>query len=127
MVPIGKAVMKRPGRDVTVVATHISLYRASAAAEELAGEGIECEVIDPLTLQPLDTETIFALGAQDRPAGDRPRGHPDRRLGRGGGGPGRRRVPVLPGGAGQKGGHVRRPHALRARPGERRAAKHGTA
>ncbi len=42
-----------------MVATHISLYRALAAAEELAGEGIECEVIDPLTLQPLDGETIF--------------------------------------------------------------------
>jgi pyruvate/2-oxoglutarate/acetoin dehydrogenase E1 component len=59
VVPIGQAVVKRPGRDVTVVATHISLYRALAAAEELAGEGIECEVIDPLTLQPLDGETIF--------------------------------------------------------------------
>jgi pyruvate/2-oxoglutarate/acetoin dehydrogenase E1 component len=59
VVPIGQAVVKRPGRDVTVVATHISLYRALAAAEELANEGIECEVIDPLTLQPLDGETIF--------------------------------------------------------------------
>jgi pyruvate/2-oxoglutarate/acetoin dehydrogenase E1 component len=58
-VPIGKAVVKRPGRDVTIVATHVSLYRALAAAEELAGQGIECEVIDPLTLLPLDTETIF--------------------------------------------------------------------
>ena len=57
--PIGKAVIKRPGRDVTIVATHVSLYRALAAADELAREGIECEVIDPLTLQPLDGETIF--------------------------------------------------------------------
>jgi pyruvate/2-oxoglutarate/acetoin dehydrogenase E1 component len=57
--PIGKAVVKREGRDVTIVATHISLYRALAAAEELAGEGVECEVIDPLTLLPLDTDTIF--------------------------------------------------------------------
>jgi pyruvate/2-oxoglutarate/acetoin dehydrogenase E1 component len=59
LVPIGQAVVKRPGRDVTIVATHVSLYRALAAAEELAGEGIECEVIDPLTLQPLDGATIF--------------------------------------------------------------------
>jgi len=59
VVPIGQAVVKRPGRDVTVVATHVSLYRALAAAEELAAEGTECEVIDPLTLHPLDTETIF--------------------------------------------------------------------
>jgi len=57
--PIGRAVVKRPGRDVTIVATHVSLYRALAAAEELAGRGIECEVIDPLTLLPLDTDTIF--------------------------------------------------------------------
>jgi pyruvate/2-oxoglutarate/acetoin dehydrogenase E1 component len=57
--PIGKAVIKRPGTDVTIVATHVSLYRALAAADELAREGIECEVIDPLTLQPLDGETIF--------------------------------------------------------------------
>ena len=57
--PIGQAVIKRQGTDVTIVATHVSLYRALAAAETLAAEGIECEVIDPLTLLPLDTETIF--------------------------------------------------------------------
>ena len=57
--PIGRAVIKRAGTDVTIVATHVSLYRALAAAETLAGEGIECEVIDPLTLLPLDSETIF--------------------------------------------------------------------
>jgi pyruvate/2-oxoglutarate/acetoin dehydrogenase E1 component len=61
LVPLGKAVVKREGSDVTVVATHVSLYRALAAAGELAAEsGIECEVIDPLTLVPLDTETIWA-------------------------------------------------------------------
>lgn len=58
--PIGKAVVKRPGDHVTVVATHISLYRSLAAAETLAAEGIECEVIDPLTLNPLDAETLWA-------------------------------------------------------------------
>ena len=63
-VPIGKAVVKRPGRDVTIVATHVSLYRALAAAVQLAGEGIECEVIDPLTLLPLDNDTIFASVAR---------------------------------------------------------------
>jgi pyruvate/2-oxoglutarate/acetoin dehydrogenase E1 component len=57
--PIGQAVIKRQGTDVTIVATHVSLYRALAAAETLAGEGIECEVIDPLTLLPLDNQTIF--------------------------------------------------------------------
>ncbi len=60
LVPLGKAVVVRPGRDVTIVATHVSLYRALAAAEQLAADdGIECEVIDPLTLLPLDTETIL--------------------------------------------------------------------
>jgi pyruvate/2-oxoglutarate/acetoin dehydrogenase E1 component len=60
LVPLGKAVVVRPGRDVTIVATHVSLYRALAAAGQLAADdGIECEVIDPLTLLPLDTETIL--------------------------------------------------------------------
>jgi len=58
-VPIGQAVIKRHGTDVTIVATHVSLYRALAAAQTLADEGIECEVIDPLTLLPLDNQTIF--------------------------------------------------------------------
>lgn len=60
LVPLGKAVVKREGSDVTLVATHVSLYRALAVAEELSsGSGIECEVIDPLTLVPLDAETIW--------------------------------------------------------------------
>jgi pyruvate/2-oxoglutarate/acetoin dehydrogenase E1 component len=68
LVPIGKAVVKRAGADVTVVATHISLYRALAAAEQLAaGHGIECEVIDPLTLLPFDVETVWeSLGRTGR-------------------------------------------------------------
>lgn len=57
--PIGQAVIKRQGTDVTLVATHVSLYRTLAAANELADRGVECEVIDPLTLQPLDGDTIF--------------------------------------------------------------------
>jgi pyruvate/2-oxoglutarate/acetoin dehydrogenase E1 component len=60
LVPLGQATIKRSGTDVTVVSTHLSLYRSMAAAEELAGEGIECEVIDPLTLVPLDTATLWA-------------------------------------------------------------------
>lgn len=57
--PIGKAMVKRTGSSITVVATHLTLYRCLAAAEELAKEGIDCEVIDPISLQPFDTETIF--------------------------------------------------------------------
>jgi len=59
LVPIGKAVIKRPGSSVTVVATHLTLYRCLAAAEQLAAEGIDCEVIDPLSLLPLDVDTIY--------------------------------------------------------------------
>lgn len=57
-VPLGKAEVKRPGRDLTIVATSVMVPRALKAAEELAGEGIEAEVVDPRTLKPLDRETI---------------------------------------------------------------------
>jgi pyruvate dehydrogenase E1 component beta subunit len=57
-VPIGRARIVRPGRDVTVVALSRLVSEAAAAAEELATEGIEVEVIDPRTLVPLDLETI---------------------------------------------------------------------
>ncbi|GAA1326408.1 alpha-ketoacid dehydrogenase subunit beta [Pseudonocardia xinjiangensis] len=58
-VPIGKAAILRPGRDVTVVALSRLVHEALAAAETLAAEGIEVEVIDPRTLVPLDLETIL--------------------------------------------------------------------
>ncbi len=58
--PLGQAHIARPGRDITVVAWGRMANEALAAAAELAGEGIECEVIDPRTLQPLDTATIVA-------------------------------------------------------------------
>jgi pyruvate dehydrogenase E1 component beta subunit len=57
-VPIGRARVVRPGRDVTVVALSRLVHDAVAVADELAGEGIEVEVIDPRTLVPLDLETI---------------------------------------------------------------------
>jgi pyruvate/2-oxoglutarate/acetoin dehydrogenase E1 component len=59
LVPIGQAMIKRPGTQVTVIATHLSLYRSLAAAELLSSEGIECEVIDPISLVPLDTDTLW--------------------------------------------------------------------
>jgi pyruvate/2-oxoglutarate/acetoin dehydrogenase E1 component len=58
-IPFGRADIKRPGRDVTVVAPSISLHHALAAAKILALEGIEIEVIDPRTLVPLDEATIL--------------------------------------------------------------------
>ncbi len=57
--PIGKAVVRRTGKDVTVVATAIMVHRSLEAAELLAAEGIDCEVIDLRTLRPLDTATII--------------------------------------------------------------------
>jgi len=57
-VPLGHARVVRPGRDVTVVALSRLVSEALAAAEELAKEGIEVEVIDPRTLVPLDLEAI---------------------------------------------------------------------
>lgn len=57
-IPLGKADIKREGKDVTVVALAWLVHEALAAAEELAKEGISIEVVDPRTLAPLDTETI---------------------------------------------------------------------
>jgi len=58
LVRLGQAEVKRPGRDVTVVATSRMALVALSAAEALAREGIEAEVIDPRTLVPLDIEAI---------------------------------------------------------------------
>ena len=57
-VPIGRAKVVRPGRDVTVVALSRLVPESLAAADELAADGIEVEVVDPRTLVPLDLETI---------------------------------------------------------------------
>jgi pyruvate dehydrogenase E1 component beta subunit len=59
LVPLGVAEIKRPGRDVTIVATGLTLHKALKAAAVLAAEGIEAEVIDPRTLVPLDRKTII--------------------------------------------------------------------
>ncbi len=59
LIPIGKADVKRIGRDVTVVATGLMVSRALAAAETLSRDGIEIEVIDPRTISPLDMDTIM--------------------------------------------------------------------
>lgn len=59
VVPIGRADVKRAGRDVTIVATGWMVQHALDAAEQLAADGIEAEVVDPRTLAPLDTTTIL--------------------------------------------------------------------
>ena len=58
-IPLGQAVVRREGTDVTVIAYMGMLYRALEAAEDLAKEGISVEIVDPRTLQPLDAATIL--------------------------------------------------------------------
>ncbi|BCV23514.1 alpha-ketoacid dehydrogenase subunit beta [Gelria sp. Kuro-4] len=60
LTPIGKAKVVREGKDVTIVSYSITLHKALKAAEALAQDGIEAEVIDLRTIVPLDKETIFA-------------------------------------------------------------------
>lgn len=59
-IPIGKAEVKREGRDLTIIAYSIMVPRALEAAEQLAAEGIDVEVVDPRTLKPLDEETLIS-------------------------------------------------------------------
>ena len=58
LIPFGVANIVREGSDVTIIATQRMVAVAMSAAEELAKDGISCEVIDPRTLVPLDVETI---------------------------------------------------------------------
>jgi pyruvate dehydrogenase E1 component beta subunit len=58
VLPIGKAKIAREGKDVTIVSWSMGMSYALKAAEELAGEGIEAEVIDLRTIRPMDIETI---------------------------------------------------------------------
>ncbi|MHB8713950.1 MAG: alpha-ketoacid dehydrogenase subunit beta, partial [Trichloromonadaceae bacterium] len=60
LVPIGQARLVRPGRDLTLVAWGALVREAQKAAEQLAAEGIEAEIIDPRTLSPLDTPALIA-------------------------------------------------------------------
>jgi len=60
VVPIGKARVVRKGKDVTIVSWSMGMSYALKAADELAKEGIEAEVVDLRTLRPMDTETIIA-------------------------------------------------------------------
>jgi len=59
LIPIGVGDIKRHGEHVTLVAWNKMVYLALEVAEELAAEGIEVEIIDPRTLQPLDENMIF--------------------------------------------------------------------
>ena len=58
-IPLGVAEVKRKGKDLTLIATAIEVKRSLEAAEKLAAEGIDVEVIDPRTLKPLDEKTLI--------------------------------------------------------------------
>ncbi len=67
LIPLGAAEIVRRGRDVTLVAWQKMRFVALAAAEELAKEGIEAEVIDPRTLRPFDLDTVLeSVGRTNR-------------------------------------------------------------
>jgi len=65
-VPIGEAVVRRQGGDLTIVAASIMALRATAAAERLAEEGIDAEVVDLRSLRPIDFPTIAASARKTR-------------------------------------------------------------
>lgn len=67
-VPLGKAVVTRPGKDVTVIASMNMVYEALAAADELAKEGIELEVIDLRTIRPWDQALVMESVSKTRRA-----------------------------------------------------------
>ena len=58
-VPFGEANIVREGSDATIVGYGLMVHRASEAAETLAGEGIQCEIVDLRTLSPIDTDTVI--------------------------------------------------------------------
>jgi pyruvate/2-oxoglutarate/acetoin dehydrogenase E1 component len=58
-IPFGAADIKREGKDVTIVATGLMVHKSVKAAKELEKYGIQCEIIDPRTLVPLDRNTII--------------------------------------------------------------------
>lgn len=58
-IELGKANVVRPGRDISIVTLSLSVHHALDVADELANDGIDCEVVDLRSLVPLDTETIL--------------------------------------------------------------------
>ena len=73
-VEFGKAAIRREGNDLTCISYGLMHHYCVEAAERLATDGIDAEVIDLRSIYPLDTETILAVGWQDRQSDDRLRG-----------------------------------------------------
>ena len=62
--PVGKARLVRPGRDMTIVTYSAMVHEALAAATEMVADGIEVEVVDLRSIKPLDTDTVMASVAR---------------------------------------------------------------
>jgi pyruvate dehydrogenase E1 component beta subunit/2-oxoisovalerate dehydrogenase E1 component beta subunit len=62
--PIGRARIVRPGRDLTIVTYRAMVYEALAVANQLSRDGFEVEVVDLRTIKPLDTETVLGSVAR---------------------------------------------------------------
>ncbi|MHB1375816.1 MAG: alpha-ketoacid dehydrogenase subunit beta [Candidatus Humimicrobiaceae bacterium] len=60
IIPIGKGIIRREGKDVTIIASLLMMHFSLQAAQILAEEGIDCEVLDPRTIWPLDLNLIFS-------------------------------------------------------------------
>ena len=109
-VPIGKAVVRREGRDLTIVSYAAMAHASLEAAAALANEGIEAEVIDLRTLLPLDTRNDPDFREKDQQTAGGARGHPHRRncrRNRGAGLRGRLRRSRRSGGARDRFGYAR--------------------
>lgn len=59
VIPLGKADIKRPGKDVTLITWGKQLFNVQQAAEQLASQGVDAEIVDLRSLRPLDHETLF--------------------------------------------------------------------
>jgi len=63
-IPLGQADIKREGSDVTIISISGALRAAEEAAEQLAGEGIEAEIVDPRSIFPLDLDALLTSVAK---------------------------------------------------------------
>ncbi len=112
--PLDVAFVLREGRDVTLISWGAMVKETSAAAEELAADGIDAEVIDLATLKPYDEDTVLVFGREDRTLRDRARGCADRRVRRRDRGSDRRTWSVLAARAGRARHRLRYDHAAAA-------------
>ena len=122
---IDTAAVRRPGRDLTIVAYGGTLAKALTAADQLSADGVAAEVIDLRTLRPLDDATILAVSAAHPPRGHRRRGLALRQPVRRGLRPDHRAGVLRPGRSGRTGLHRGGADPVRAAPGGGRPAAAG--